>query len=302
MGLLFLFLTMTRNFFIVANPYSGKSRAQYMLMQLKRRLDTLGFYHSSFITPTGANLNEFIEESLPPNTTDVVVIGGDGTINATLNAVYDKDIVMSFIPVGTGNDFIKMIDIGTNANEYIDTVISGSEKVIDIGECNHRKFINGVGIGFDGQIVHDIIHSKSILHGYAKYYYYVLKIIWSYRSRDFNFEMDGQRLKMRLITMAIHNGTTFGGGFNLNPTSKIDDGLLNVCTIGRMTGLRRFLQLNKLSKGTHGKLDEVNFYQTESIKVEGNDQLISQIDGELFGPPPLTISVLKAAQTIRVRS
>jgi len=293
---------MSRIFYIVANPYSGQGHAQTMLMKLKKKLAFLEFDHSTFITPIGKNLNEFIEENLPEGTTDVVVIGGDGTINASLNAIYDKNLVMSFIPVGNGNDFVKMIDIGSEINEYIETIISGVEKTIDIGDCNGRKFINGVGIGFDGQIIYNMVHSKSILHGYAKYYYYVLKIIGSYRSRLFDFEMDSQNLKMNLITMAIHNGTTFGGNFKLNPTSKIDDGLLNVCTIGRMPSLKRFLKVNKLIKGTHGEVEEVNFYETESIKINKNDSLISQIDGELFGPPPLNISIIKASQKVRVRA
>lgn len=293
---------MSRKFFIVANPYSGQGRALPMLKKLKIRLTAESFEYSTFITPRGENLYEFIEENLPEETTDVVVIGGDGTINATLNAIYDKGLVMGFIPVGSANDFVKMIDIGSGINDYIETIVSGSEKIIDIGDCNGRKFINGVGLGFDGQIIHNIIKGKSIFTGYAKYYYYVLKIIWTYRSRNFQFEMDGQKLKMNLITMAIHNGTTFGGSFKLNPKSKIDDGLLNVCTIGRMSGLRRFLNLNKLIKGTHGSVDEVTFYETESLKIGENDLLISQIDGELLGPPPLTISIVKSAQKIKVRS
>ncbi|UXP33711.1 diacylglycerol kinase family lipid kinase [Reichenbachiella agarivorans] len=292
---------MNRKFFIVANPYSGKGKAQAALSMLKKRLDKENFYYAIFITPKSEILDEFIEENLFTDTTDVVVIGGDGTINATLNALRGKDMVLSFIPVGTGNDFIKTIQIGNDLSEQIHTIIHGGERTIDIGICNNRKFINGVGVGFDGQIVHDDLRSKSIFSGHLKYLLLVLKILGSYRSRKFVYYMDGQRLEMNLILMAVHNGTTFGGGFKLNPDSKIDDGLLNICTVGRISYFRRFFNVGKFSFGTHGRLPEVNFYQVKHIRIETNDALMAHIDGEFFGHPPFEITVAEKAQRIRVK-
>lgn len=137
---------MNRNFFIVANPFSGTGKAQNALMQLKKRLGEEYFYYEVFITPISKNLSVFIEDNLPKDTTDVIAIGGDGTLNAVLNAVHDKkNIVFNIIPVGIGNDFVKTINIGNTLAQQIETIISGKEKIIDIGDCNGRKFINGVG-------------------------------------------------------------------------------------------------------------------------------------------------------------
>ncbi|MGL1887903.1 MAG: diacylglycerol kinase family lipid kinase [Reichenbachiella sp.] len=293
---------MGRKFFIVSNPYSGSGGSQNAMHKLKERLDREGYYYAIFLTPRSENLDEFIEENLFTDTTDVVVIGGDGTFNAALNAIHDKEMCLSFIPAGNGNDFVKVIKIGTSIEDQIETIINGRERFIDIGDCNGRKFINGVGIGFDGQIVHDNLYGKSFLSGHAKYYYYVLKILGNYQSKKFVIEMDGQRLEMKLILMAIHNGTTFGGGFKLNPTAKIDDGFLDICTIGRMSGIKRFLNIGRLSFGTHGKLKEVNFYQAKHIKIYENDSLLSHLDGELFGSPPFEISILEKKQMIRVKA
>ncbi|MBU2914917.1 diacylglycerol/lipid kinase family protein [Reichenbachiella agariperforans] len=293
---------MDRKFFIVANPYSGEGKAQAALMRLKKRLDQLDFYYAVFITPQSEILDEFIEENLFTDTTDLVVIGGDGTINASLNAIRKYPMVMSFIPVGTGNDFVKTIDIGSDLDEQIETIIHGRERLIDVGICNKRKFINGIGIGFDGQMVYENLHTTSIFSGHLKFYMHVLKILWTYRSKYYVVNMDGQRLEMKLILMAVQNGTTFGGGFKLNPDAKIDDGLLNICTIGRMTSFRRFLNIGRLNFGKHGKLPEVNFFQAKELRVEPNDMLLAHLDGEYIGSPPFNISISEKFLRIRVKS
>ena len=294
---------MERKFFIVSNSFSGTGKAQKSLSKLKKRLDEEGFYYTVFLTPQSDQLDEFIEENIFSDSTDVVVIGGDGTLNAALNGIKSLDVTLGIISAGTGNDFVKTIDIGETLEEQIETIISGKPKTIDIGECNGRRFINGVGIGFDGQMVHDNIYKKSVLTGHAKYYALALKILGSYKSRPFKFIIDGQKIEERLIIMAIHNGTTFGGGFKLNPEGIINDGLFNVCTVGRIPGWKRFLKIGKLSFGTHGSMKEVKFYTAKNISVEPCPKTLnSHIDGEFFGEPPFEIRILPGLCKVRTRS
>ena len=103
-----------------------------------------------------------------------------------------------------------------------------------------------------------------------------------------------------MILLTVGNGTTFGGGFKLMPEAKIDDGLLEICEIGKISGLRRFLNVNKLSGGTHGSLKEINFYQAKSVKIEANDMLFAHIDGERMGQPPFEIRILPKALQLRI--
>jgi len=272
------------------------------LSELTKQLDKEGLSHTLFLSPKSESLHESIEKSLPADTTDLVAIGGDGTINACLNIIYDKNIALGIIPTGTGNDFIKTIDIGSDLESHIETIVNGKARRIDIGDCNGRKFINGVGIGFDGQIVYDNIYSKSLLTGHAKYYSHVLRILGSYRSRLFIFEIDEKPIEEQLIIMAIHNGTTFGGGFKLNPDGIIDDGFLNICTIGRIPGWKRFFKIGKLSFGQHGSMKEVKFYKGKRVTIASNPKsLKAHIDGEYLGEPPFQIKIIPDAIGILVR-
>lgn len=292
---------MARKIFIVANEAAGGKKAKRLVLELKSFLEAADLSHEIHDTAETKSATTTVEK-LDDSFTDLIIVGGDGTINEAINGLR-HDIPVSIIPAGTGNDFIKNMNLGRGRAEYIETAIHGEIKRIDLGECNGRKFANGVGIGFDGQIVEDMFAKRvPILTGHAAYYYHVLRILGGYKEKEFNFKIDGKVKKQDLILLTIGNGTTFGGGFKLMPNAEIDDNLLEVCTIGKLAPLRRFLNISKLSNGTHGKMDMVDFYQAREIFVDENPLLFAHIDGERMGQPPFDIKVLPGALKIRVAS
>ena len=104
---------------------------------------------------------------------------------------------------------------------------------------------------------------------------------------------DGQARQEHLILLVVMNGTTFGGGFRLNPEAKVDDGQLNICAIEDIPALKRFLNVGRLSFGTHGVLKAVNFYETKKIIIDGDLGIHAHIDGEYLGHPPYDIRIIE---------
>ena len=114
----------------------------------------------------------------------------------------------------------------------------------------------------------------------------------SFREREIELVIDGKRFYEKAILVIVGNGTTFGGGFKLLPEASIDSDDFSVCLIGKIHPLLRFYYLNKLKRGLHHSINGVKFYKGQSIKiVSGN--IISQIDGEEFVKPPITIEMEK---------
>ena len=288
-----------RNFFVVANRYAGKSKIERLAKEFASFLQSQSISFSLFDTDEDKNATITVSKHLDDTFTDLVIIGGDGTINEVVNGLR-VDIPVSIIAGGTGNDFVKNIDIGKSDQQQFETALNGNIQSIDIGQCNDRMFVNGVGIGFDGQIVQDMIAKRvPLLTGHAAYYYHVLRILGSYRERPFKFQVDSENYENDLILLTIGNGTTFGGGFKLMPKAKVDDGLLEVCEIGKLSPVRRFLNIHRLSNGSHGELNMVNFYQAKSVNIEENALLYAHIDGEWMGQPPFNIKVLPKALRLR---
>ncbi|MBV6647949.1 MAG: diacylglycerol kinase family lipid kinase [Cyclobacteriaceae bacterium] len=293
---------MSRKVFVLVNPNSGSRHTRKLVNELSQFLLASNIAFHIAETSVSTRGTETVRTQLDASFTDLVIVGGDGTINESINGL-DFDIPVSFLPAGTGDDFVKTLDIGKTLQDRLKIIAEGLVHTIDLGVCNGRKFINGVGIGFDGQIVADMQHRKvPLLSGQAKYYYHVLHILSSYRDRKFDLKIEEEKDIRQLILMTVANGTTFGGGFKLTPRAKIDDGLLDVCEVGKISALRRYLNILRLQNGTHHVLKEVNMYRTSQISIEENQLLEGHIDGEYLGKPPFEIKTLSNALKIRARS
>jgi len=292
---------MERKLFVINNPTSGsKSRNRRVMQEIKSFLEAHALNHQLFETTKEANAQQMVHSHFENEFTDLVIVGGDGTFNEAINGL-TKEAPVTFIPAGTGNDFVKNLPMGKTLRDQLAPLTRSEVIRIDIGMCNGRKFLNGVGIGFDGQIVEDMAKRRvPLLTGHAKYYYHVLGILASYKAQSFDYQLDGVNNRQDLILMTIGNGTTFGGGFKLMPNAKIDDGLLEVCTIGPISGLRRFLNIHKLSNGTHESLEAVSFLQAKTVDISANQKLYAHIDGERMGTPPFNISILPKQLQVRI--
>ena len=111
--------------------------------------------------------------------------------------------------------------------------------------------------------------------------------------------MDGKPFDRKILLMTISNGTTFGGGFVINPFAKTNDGLLNVCIFNELLPLKRFWHLPKLKNGTHHKIKETEFHLVSQLSIAATDQLVAHLDGELIGHPPFEIAVEKEVLLVR---
>lgn len=290
-----------RKLFIVGNPAAGKKKLGETIRQLSDYIQSRELSYEIHDTAQTRSAARTVAEEMDGSYTDLVIVGGDGTINESINGL-KHDVPISIIPAGTGDDFAKNIDLGKSREDHFATAIDGDIRQIDLGKCNDRKFANGIGIGFDGQIVEDMVAKRvRLLKGHAAYYYHVLRILGSYRERPFGYEMDGKTIEKELILLTIGNGTTFGGGFRLMPDAKIDDGWLDICEIGKLSPLRRFLNIHRLSKGSHVELDVVNSYQAQQIVVKENPLVYAHIDGERLGQPPFHITILPGSLRLRCR-
>ncbi|MCP4461137.1 MAG: diacylglycerol kinase family lipid kinase [Cytophagales bacterium] len=292
---------MGRKLLVVTNPTSGgRKKNQKLLCELTAFITANELEVEIYPTTPDQNACQIIEGNLDDSYSDLVAVGGDGTINEAVNGL-KYDIPLTIIPAGTGNDFVKNVPIGETIQDQFQVLIKDTTMSIDLGICNDRKFANGIGVGFDGQIVEDMNGKKvPFLKGHAKYYYHVLQILASYKPRDFKYTQDGESFEQSLILMTIGNGTTYGGGFNLMPDAKVNDGLLDICTIGPLAPIKRFLNIEKLSNGTHGSLDKVNFHQVKSVTIKENPLLFAHADGEQIGKPPFDIKVLPNALKLRI--
>lgn len=232
--------------------------------------------------------------------TEIIMVGGDGTLNYAINQLSTFNLPIGIIPAGSGNDYVKSLNIGNTLEEQIETAINGQIKEVDIGQCNDRLFLNGFGLGFDGQIAKSFEENRTFLKGHAAYYYHAIKTLAGFQPQFLKFSIDGKNYEHKMLLLTIGKGTTFGGGFKLTPHADLEGGQFAISIIHDLKPLKRFLNIHRLQQGSHHELPEVEFLKGREILIDPQPDLTAHIDGELIGSPPFEVRVLPGKLRIKV--
>lgn len=285
-----------KDFIIIANPGAGKKSYEAKLSYLKQRLEAAGYSYDVRFTPN-ADYADRIEKLTAlfnkySGCKGVLVIGGDGTLNEVVNAIPDYSLPIGIVSNGTGNDSVKSIHGHTNLQKQVDIIISGKTATFYVGTCNGRIFINGVGLGFDGRIVEKMLGDGKKLRGFWAYLKTVLSTIVGFREHQLKIELDDQVVEQKTFLISMAMGTTFGGGFKINPLASHHDGKIDVCLIGEIPWYLRMFYLPRLRSGGHIKLTHlIRSHKSSKINIHPCDKMVAHLDGEFIGNPPFELSV-----------
>src|SRR5688500_14290207 len=129
---------------VLVNPAAGKGKAGIIAGKVAEKLKNAGVGMQLYFTDWPQSLAGF---------TDVFLIGGDGTLNYFINHYHECRLPISLFPAGSGNDFAWKLHGKKSWEESFEIAMNGKITAVDAGTCNGKYFINGVGIGFDGQVV-----------------------------------------------------------------------------------------------------------------------------------------------------
>ncbi len=256
---------------IVANTYAGKGRALKVVDQLVELLSAKSISFDIYIE---AWPEDFTEHS------DVFLVGGDGTLNHFINRYPDFNKPMTLFKGGSGNDFAWKLYRELTNEEIFQKALHTECRPVDAGICNGRYFLNGVGIGFDGNIVKAMKGKKLISAGHIAYMFAVVRSVLFYLEKRAAIFFNEESIEERFFMITVANGERYGGGFRVAPGASINDQLLDIVTIGRIDPIRRMYHLPKVASGRHLLLPFVKRYRSGEVIVQSKTPLTAHIDGE----------------------
>ena len=257
---------------IVCNPQAGNGKALQVADKIVVHLKTKEIFYSLFTAQWPQVWNDI---------TEAWIVGGDGTLNYFINQYPDIQIPLSIFKGGTGNDFQELLYGNIILEEQIDKVLNGSPHLVDAGICNKKLFLNGIGIGFDGSIVKELLNKKK-KSGRRIYLSTVLKKILFYKGIDHTIEFDDRNISEKLLMVNVANAKTEGGGFCVAPNASIEDGKLDLNIVKELNSLQRLIYLSKIEKGKHLDLPAILYYQIKKIKISASILISAHMDGEYF--------------------
>lgn len=281
-----------RNIAIICNPKSGKGKPLQLLPLFENFITQHQFNYQSFTGNLPNNLNNF---------TDLVIMGGDGTINYTLNHFKHINIPVAMISCGTGNDIATLLLGNTSTQQQFETALFGAIQKVDAGMCNHKLFINGVGIGFDGWVVKRLL-AKNLLRGKAAYYSTVISLLLLYNETKVSINIDGEQNETNLFMLSAANGKTYGGGFKIAPLAEVNDGLLEIIVVDKLPVLKRLKYLPVIENGKHlnKPLPFLTYKTGKKITVQSTQKLKAHLDGEYMEANHFEIEILPQFLSVRI--
>lgn len=222
---------------------------------------------------------------------EVWLIGGDGTLHYFINQYRDISIPIVMFKGGTGNDLAWKLYGEMKIEAQVRHVLDCTAIPVDAVRCNDKLFINGIGIGFDGEVLKSM-RSIRMIGGHAGYLLAVIKKIFSYKELYMKIEIGENRLEGKYLLAFACNSSRMGGGFMVSPQSDISDGIINVILCKPLGILKRLRYLPIIEKGKHLDLPFISQYHTTSITITCSKKVPAQIDGELIYDDKFDIKIL----------
>ena len=275
-------------YLIVTNPFYHAKKRQllnWLLHELAVRKLNYVFYE------THVDLDEnqhYFSEQLP-HCSKVVVLGGDGTLHLTVNAMASFDLPLALLPCGTGNDFAR--GLGWSVAQFKQAVFSERVQSIDLGMINQRRFINIAGIGFDGAVVASQGRYLRTVWSQLHYLRLALKQLVVYKGAFIALQFLGKEHCYRNFMTVFANGQYFAGGMKIAPLAQVSSGHLHCVMIEELSMLKKALYLSKVYFGTHLRARAVNTCDAAAFKVDTSGLAI-EADGEFVGYTPAIIEVI----------
>ncbi|MCU0409392.1 MAG: diacylglycerol kinase family lipid kinase [Bacteroidales bacterium] len=286
----------------IVNPVAGNGQGRAVVPALEDNIRKRGIDAEIILTEHPGHASILAGEYYGRGFTHIIGAGGDGTFNEIARALAGKkDLVTGLIPAGTGNDFIQILGFPDRFSDSDWDIFFGEDTTtIDAGFCNGIIFMNGMGLGFDAQVAAENYSEEGKVKKGSKhkYIWHILKTLLFYRERKMTVVTPEGKYETDCFINTIAIGRRFAGGFLLTPEAIANDGLLDVCSIKKLSLPERLRILMMVPGGTHIRDRRINYYKTSSLHIEFSRKVPFHADGELYFASDFDVSLLPAALNI----
>jgi len=281
---------------LISNPKTGRyaSRRLRPIQEIVSQLKSLGLDVELKLTTRPGDAAEFAARASRNGSPDVIVAGGDGTINEAIQGLAGTRGRLAIIPRGTGNVLARELGLPLNEEEATVIAARGKSRRIHLGlaidETNNvrRHFALMAGIGLDASIVRRVQPSLKKRIGRGAFWVSGLSHLARWDPHPFTLEIDGREYTATFA--AIGNAPRYGGDLAITPGARLDQPGFEVCIIETSSRLR-YLHLlsHAMREGMPRDNPEVQFVKTNKVVAHGNAHV--QIDGELIGGLPMRFEI-----------
>ncbi|MDC3414180.1 diacylglycerol kinase [Aquibacillus sp. 3ASR75-11] len=273
---------------IIYNPTSGREAFKRELPDVLQRFEQAGYETSAHATIGAGDATKAARTAVERKYDIIIAAGGDGTINEVIQGIAEQEHrpQLGIIPVGTTNDLARALCIPRNIQKAVSVVLDGKTKALDIGRVNEHYFMNIAGGGKLTELSYEVPSKLKTMLGQLAYYLKGIEMLPSLRPTKVKIEYDGKIFEDEIMLFLVSNTNSVGGFEKLAPAAAMDDGLFDLLIL-RKTNLADFIRLASLAlRGAHLDDGHILYVKANRIKVETDEKLQLNIDGEFGGLLP----------------
>ena len=276
---------MQKNMLLIVNPKAGKGTIKRKLPRIIKNFSDEGYFIETCYTRKDYKPKDILKEHKDVKLDLVVCCGGDGTLNELINAVMQMENKpqISFIPLGTMNDFARTIRMSTN-KIFLSKHINESRLIkSDIGSFNNVYFNYVAAFGAFTPVPYVTPHKLKKVFGKIAYFIVGIIYIGKIRSYNIKFKIDGKGYNDKVIYGSVSNSKSIGGfEWFKRKGVKINDGKFEVLFIKRPKNIIGWFNTLVLLGLKKHKSKYFYYFQTDKVEIESNQKLTWTLDRRIW--------------------
>jgi diacylglycerol kinase (ATP) len=275
-----------RHILYIVNPVSGRGNKITVQQLIASAMTKTGIHYSVYPSVSDGDYSFLDEVIKNENVTDIVIAGGDGTINQAVASLKKWTLPFGIIPCGSGNGLAFSAAIPKNPQKALTIIINGKQQTIDAFTINDRFACMLCGVGFDAQVAHDFANDPK--RGLTTYIRKTVANFFSAKAYPFSIVVKKEQIETEAFFISIANSNQFGNNFKIAPKASLTDGLLDIVVVTKQNKLNLLYstarQLSGLNSLQHASIAankaSIVYFQTAEIVINNPGAAPVHIDGE----------------------
>ena len=284
----------------IINPIAGGKRGKKMLknvVALEKRLQERKVEYAFHYSKEKGGAKRLTEELIKSGATNIIAVGGDGTLHEVINGFSNfENVALGIIPCGTGNDFANVLNLPLNPSQALDIILDNQPKFTDFMQMPTVRGLNIIGMGIDVEVLkrYESLKKKTKF-GYTSS---LIKTLFNFKCIKFGAKIKEDTKEHFSFIAGVANGKVFGGGLKLCPLADPADGKLDFVTVDAMNKLKIINAFIQLKKGKLLNIKQAHHTVAEEIEIIPTTPYTVNVDGELYENIPFNVKVV--SNTLRV--
>lgn len=275
---------MSRKIIYLINPISGTKEKNPLVNLITEKTSAQQIPFEILPTVASGDYSFLRDKITEERITDIVICGGDGSVNQVVYSLAQLDLRFGIIPMGSGNGLALAARIAKLPAKALEIIFAGHTKKTDAFMVNEQFACMLCGLGFDAAVAHEFaLQPKRGLKTYAGL---TTKQFFSAKTYSFNVEANNLCFQSDAYFISIANSNQFGNNFTIAPQASLYDGLLDVVIV-KKSG-RSMLLWNVLQHVLSGKIKKIEnslkmpviYFQTAELNIQNPELAPVHIDGE----------------------